>query len=201
MRIVTIVAAALLLYSCGAERRLPSVVGIEVVETEWPMESGWGAPAGDAGADGGPSAAGWPSGVTVRLTVDNPAGSVVLREGRLRVACGGGRAAVLVLGERVRIPDRGIWRVEVPLRVRIARNASALSLRSAIERCDAAAITVDWELAVRRGAWRGRVGDGPATLDRIFPTENMQRLWQVLGRVSGAVPAGGQDLDGTSGTE
>lgn len=201
MRIVTVVAAALLLAACGGERQLPSVVGFEVVATEWPMESGWGAPAGDSDADGGSSAVGWPSSVTVRLTVDNPAGSVVLREGRLRVACGGGRAAVLVLGERVRIPERGVWRVEVPLRVRIARNASAMSLRSAIERRDAAAITADWELAVRRGAWRGRVGGGPAALDRIFSAGDVQRLWQVLDRVSGAASAGGADLNGTSGIE
>lgn len=40
---------------------------------------------------------------------------------------------MLVLGEHVRIPDRGVWRVEVPLRLRVARNASALSLRAAIE--------------------------------------------------------------------
>lgn len=187
MRIVTIVAAALLLAACGGERRLPAVVGIEAVEAAWPMPSGHAA--AEAGGDAEVSSAAWPSAVTVRLTVDNPSGGVVLREGRLRVTCGGGRAAVLVLGERVRIPDRGVWRVEVPLRVRVARNASALSLRSAIERRDAAAVTLDWELAVRRGAWRGRVSDGPATLDRIFPPENMDRLWHVLDRVSG----GGHD--------
>lgn len=143
-------------------------------------------PSGVAAADAGDSSAAWPSGVTVRLTIDNPAGSVVLREGRLRVTCGGGRSAVLVLGERVRIPDRGVWRVEVPLRLRVARNASALSLRAAIERRDAAAISLDWELAVRRGAWRGRVSDGPATLEQIFRPEDMERLWNVLDRVSGA---------------
>lgn len=185
MRIVTILAAALLLAACGGERRLPAVVGIEVVETAWPMSSG--RTEADAGRDAEGSAA-WPSEVTVRLTVENPSGGVVLREGRLRVTCGGGRAAVLVLGERVRIPDRGVWRVEVPLRVRVARNASALSLRSAIERRDAAAVTLDWELAVRRGAWRGRVGDGPATLERIFRPEDMDRLWDVLDRVSGGGP-------------
>lgn len=187
MRIVTIVAAALLLAACGGGRRLPAVVGIEAVAAAWPMPSGHAA--AEAGGDAEVSSAAWPSAVTVRLTVDNPSGGVVLREGRLRVTCGGGRAAVLVLGERVRIPDRGVWRVEVPLRVRVARNASALSLRSAIERRDAAAVTLDWELAVRRGAWRGRVSDGPATLDRIFPPENMDRLWHVLDRVSG----GGHD--------
>lgn len=178
LRILTVVAAALLAASCGGERRLPSVVGIEVVSTSWPM------PSGVAVADD--TSAAWPSGVTVRLTVDNPAGSVVLREGRLRVMCGGGRAAVLVLGERVRIPDRGVWRVEVPLRLRVARNAPALSLRAAIGRRDAAAITLDWELAVRRGAWRGRVSDGPATLERIFRPEDMEHLWSVLDRVTGA---------------
>lgn len=178
LRIFIVVAAALLAAACGGERQLPSVVGIEVVSTEWPM------PSGVAVAEDSSEA--WPSGVTVRLTVDNPAGSVVLREGRLRVMCGGGRAAVLVLGERVRIPDRGVWRVEVPLRLRVARNASALSLRAAIERRDAAAVTLDWELAVRRGAWRGRVSDGPATLEQIFRQEDMERLWSVLDRVSGA---------------
>ena len=180
LRIFIMVAAALLAAACGGERQLPSVVGIEVVSTEWPM------PSGVAAADTVDSSAAWPSGVTVRLTIDNPAGSVVLREGRLRVTCGGGRSAVLVLGERVRIPDRGVWRVEVPLRLRVARNASALSLRAAIERRDAAAISLDWELAVRRGAWRGRVSDGPATLEQIFRPEDMDRLWNVLDRVSGA---------------
>lgn len=180
LRILSVVAAALLAASCGGERSLPSVVGIEVVETAWPM------PSGVAAADTEDSSEAWPSGVTVRLTVDNPAGSVVLREGRLRVMCGGGRAAVLVLGERVRIPDRGVWRVVVPLRLRVARNASALSLRAAIGRRDAAAISLDWELAVRRGAWRGRVSDGPATLEQIFRPEDMEHLWSVLDRVSGA---------------
>lgn len=179
LRIFFVVAAALLAAACG-ERQLPSVVGMEVVSTEWPMPSGVAVAAAEDSSEA------WPSGVTVRLTVDNPAGSVVLREGRLRVMCGGGRAAVLVLGERVRIPDRGVWRVEVPLRLRVARNASALSLRAAIERRDAAAVTLDWELAVRRGAWRGRVSDGPATLEQIFRADDMERLWSVLDRVSGA---------------
>ena len=183
LRILSVVAAALLAASCGGERSLPSVVGIEVVETAWPM------PSGVAAADTEDSSEAWPSGVTVRLTVDNPAGSVVLREGRLRVMCGGGRAAVLALGERVRIPDRGVWRVEVPLRLRVARNASALSLRAAIGRRDAAAISLHWELAVRRGAWRGRVSDGPATLELIFRPEDMEHLWSVLDRVSGAYTA------------
>ena len=143
LRIFIMVAAALLAAACGGERQLPSVVGIEVVSTEWPM------PSGVAAADTGDSSAAWPSGVTVRLTIDNPAGSVVLR-------------------------------------LRVARNASALSLRAAIERRDAAAISLDWELAVRRGAWRGRVSEGPATLEQIFRPEDMERLWNVLDRVSGA---------------
>ena len=73
LRIFIMVAAALLAAACGGERQLPSVVGIEVVSTEWPM------PSGVAAADTGDSSAAWPSGVTVRLTIDNPAGSVVLR--------------------------------------------------------------------------------------------------------------------------
>ena len=73
LRIFIMVAAALLAAACGGERQLPSVVGIEVVSTEWPM------PSGVAAADAVDSSAAWPSGVTVRLTIDNPAGSVVLR--------------------------------------------------------------------------------------------------------------------------
>ena len=40
LRIFIMVAAALLAAACGGERQLPSVVGIEVVSTEWPMPSG-----------------------------------------------------------------------------------------------------------------------------------------------------------------
>lgn len=172
VRFLTFVAAVLLLAGCGGTRRLPAVSGFEILETEWPMPS-----AEDAR---------WPSGMTVRLTVDNPGGAVVLRGGRLRVMCGGGRAAVLVLGERVRIPGHGQWRVRVPVRLRIARNASALSLRSAIARRDAAAVSVDWELSLRRGAWRGSVDADLETLDGMLSGEELQHLWQVLDRVSGA---------------
>lgn len=166
---------------------MPSVTGFEIVEAEWPMPSG-----AASGADAG-TEVGWPSGMTVRLTIDNPGAAVVLRGGRLRVTCGGGRAAVLVLQERVRIPERGQWRVLVPLRLRIARNASALSLRSAIERRDAGAVSLDWEIEVRRGMWRGRVGDGPATLEGLLPESGMQRMWQVLDRVSGGGAATGEE--------
>lgn len=186
-RVATIAVAALLLASCGGERQLPAVTDIEVVETEWPASSEWGAETATSDAQD----AGWPSGVTVWLTVDNPAGSLVLREGRLRLTCGGGRAAVLVLRERVRIPDRGLCKVMVPLRVRVARNGSALSLRSAIVRRDAAAIGVDWEMSVRRGLWRGRVEEEMTSLDKLLPVEELERLWQVLDRVSGATVGSG----------
>lgn len=200
LRAVIIAAAAFILASCGGGRQLPAVTDIEVVETEWPMASEWGADAATSGVED----AGWPSGVTVWLTIDNPVGSMVLREGRLRLTCGGGRAAVLVLGERVRIPDRGLCKVQVPLRLRVARNASALSLRSAIVRRDGAAIGVDWEIAVRRGMWRGRVSEGPATLDELLSAEDMERLWRVLDRVSGvtagsATGGAGENVVGAGG--
>ena len=176
-RFLFAVLAALSLAGCAADvGRTPSVTGVRLAEVEF--------------SDGDDI----PSLVTLAVTVDNPSRGVKILNGRLRISFRGRRAAMLTLAEAVRIPPRRTAEVAVPLRVNVAHNSAALSLRAAVRRRDASDIGIELETAVRSGIVRGEAAkQGVVPLTEAVPSRMLDEVWRALDEFTESLPEPGGD--------
>ena len=164
LRTIFVLSAALCMAGCAADAgRGPSVTDVRVTEIEFP--------------DGEEI----PSRITLAVTVENPSRGVKILGGRLRIYYRGRRVAMFTLAEKVKIPRRRTSEVTVPLRVNVAHNSAAMSLRAAVRRRDAGDIGIEPEISVRSGILSGEMAvRGVVPLTEAVPERMMDEVWRAL---------------------
>ena len=101
---------------------------------------------------------------------------------------------MLTLAEAVKIPPRGVSEVAIPLRVNVAHNSAALSLRAAVRRRDASGIGIETEVSARAGLIRGEAAErGVVPLEKAVPTRLLDIMWRTLDEFTGSLPESGDD--------
>ena len=182
LRLFWAVLAALCLAGCASDAaRGPRVIDVRLADI--------GDPAGAPAAGGG-----LPSRVTLLATVENPSRGIKISSGRLRISYRGRRVVMLTLAEAVKIPPRGVSEVAIPLRVNVAHNSAALSLRAAVRRRDASGIGIETEVSARAGLIRGEAAErGVVPLEKAVPTRLLDIMWRTLDEFTGSLPESGDD--------
>lgn len=121
-----------------------------------------------------------PDQITLQADVENPGAKLTLKQGRVRIGYRGRRVVVLSLNEQVKVPARGEYSIEVPLRVSVARNSQSLPLREALRQHDLTDVEIDWEFKLRRGIVGKRIVQPSCKVSELLSIEEQQRLWQLL---------------------
>lgn len=121
-----------------------------------------------------------PDRITLQADVENQGAKLTLKQGRVRIGYRGRRVVVLSLDEQVQLSARGVYRIEVPLRVAVARNSQSLPLREALRRHDLTDVEIDWEFKVRRGIGGKRIVQQSCNIAELLSAEEQQRLWQLF---------------------
>lgn len=163
-RALLLLLAAVALTGCS--HRAPRLYGVEVVEAHYPI-------AGE-----------WPSQIVVAAGVENDGSRIKLLSGRVRLSYDDRRVVVLTLEQKVVLPPRSGSRVVLPLRVSVARSTQSLALREALRTGATDRISVDWQLAVRRGVAYAEIETESQPLDNVLGAEQREMLLEILNEIN-----------------
>ena len=150
----------LLLVGCGHEA-MPIVHGVEVQTLD--------------------EQEGWPSHVLLSVDVENPSARIKLLSARCRISYSSRRVAMLMLEDKVVVPARSRSVVELPLHLAVQRTSQTLAFREALQREEAAQISIDWQVALRSRMAYIKDEQEPVPLEQVLSPEQLQMLWQLIG--------------------
>lgn len=146
--------------SCGAPSA-PKVESVNVVSVE--------------------QSEGSPSRVVVAVGLDNKGYGAKLLEGRIRISYKGRNVVILSLTESVKIAPRRSVVVELPLRVSIAHNSSAVAFREAISRGEVSEVKVSWQAKARvAGVKRSQIELQPTPIAELLSAEQIEQLCRAF---------------------
>lgn len=121
-----------------------------------------------------------PSRVVVAVGLDNKGYGAKLLEGRIRISYKGRNVVILSLTESVKIAPRKSV-VELPLRVSIAHNSSAVAFREAISRGEVSEVKVSWQAKARvAGVKRSQIELPPTPIAELLSVEQIEQLCRAF---------------------
>ncbi len=124
---------------------------------------------------------GVPSRVVVAVGLDNKGYGAKLRDGRIRISYKDRNVVILSLEEGVKIAPRRRQEVELPLRVSVAHNSSAVAFREAISRGEVSEVKVSWQVKVRvAGVKRSQIELPPTPIAELLSAEQIEQLCRAL---------------------
>ena len=126
-------------------------------------------------------AEGSPSRVVVAVGLDNKGYGVKLRDGRIRISYKDRNVVILSLEEGVKIAPRRRQEVELPLRVSVAHNSSAVAFREAIRRGDVSDVKVSWQAKARvAGIKNSEIELPPTPIAELLSAEQIEQLCRAF---------------------
>ena len=124
---------------------------------------------------------GVPSRVVVAVGLDNRGYGVKLRDGRIRISYKDRNVVILSLEEGVKIAPRRRQEVELPLRVSVAHNSSAVAFREAIRRGDVSDVKASWQVQVRvAGIKNSEIELLPTPVAELLSAEQIEQLCRAI---------------------
>ena len=127
------------------------------------------------------TADGIPTRVVASLIIDNGGYGFLLREGRIRISYKGKNVVMLSPIESVKISPRRKQEVEIPLRVSIIHNSSAVAFREALKRGDVSDMKVDWRFDVRVAGIKNRLVElQPTPITELLPAEQIEEICRAV---------------------
>lgn len=123
-----------------------------------------------------------PERVIVSLEIDNPSYAVKLRDGQVKIGYRGRNVVILSLEERVRIAARSRERVELALKVSVARNSLAIEFKEALRRGEVSDVRVGWQVDARiAGLKRYEIAQSDKPLSELLSDEQIAQLREYIG--------------------
>ena len=124
---------------------------------------------------------GVPSRVEVAVGLDNKGYGAKLRDGRIRISYKDRNVVILSIGESVKIAPRRRQEVELPLRVSVAHNSSAVAFREAIRRGDVSDVKASWQVKVRvAGIKNSEIELLPTPVAELLSAEQIEQLCRAI---------------------
>jgi hypothetical protein len=118
--------------------------------------------------------------VVVAVGLDSKGYGAKLLEGRIRISYKGRNVVILSLTESVKIAPRRSVVVELPLRVSIAHNSSAVAFREAISRGEVSEVKVSWQAKARvAGVKRSQI-ELQTPIAELLSAEQIEQLCRAF---------------------